>query len=238
MIGLVSPLPYVIQMINNLAITDGEIHFLWWFIQGSIMTPETRGELLRTYGLCERHAWVHLSAEMAYRKRHFRGPVLYRSLLEKSVQAIAVRQHVGSRSPLRQLQGTGRCFLCALNIHSASAGAAPPARLERGRDSAGLRAFAARMATLWRPMVCAICANGARDAIPSSRCRRHFVTDLKAHNPIDLSRHQAVLQDLAASLARYEGPLWREPTSRPTGIAQPSFQRPAGAAAGVPCSLC
>jgi hypothetical protein len=23
-------------------LSDGEVHFLWWFIQGSIMIPETR----------------------------------------------------------------------------------------------------------------------------------------------------------------------------------------------------
>jgi hypothetical protein len=133
---------------RQLAITDGEIHFLWWFIQGSIMTPEIRNALLRGYGFCERHAWVHLSVEMSFRKRHFLGPViLYRALIERSAQAIQARRR--SRLALfRRLQASGPCFPCELNINGAAAGAAPPARLARGRDTAGLRTFATSLAPL------------------------------------------------------------------------------------------
>jgi hypothetical protein len=38
-------------------LSEGEIHFHYWFIQGSIMIPETRCRLRRAWGLCERHAW-------------------------------------------------------------------------------------------------------------------------------------------------------------------------------------
>ena len=49
--------------------TDGEINFLWSFIQGSIVTPETWNALLRSYGFCERHAWIHIGIEMSFRDR-------------------------------------------------------------------------------------------------------------------------------------------------------------------------
>ena len=35
----------------------GEIHYLYWYIQGSIMFPEIRRDLRKAWGFCERHAW-------------------------------------------------------------------------------------------------------------------------------------------------------------------------------------
>jgi len=214
----------VVDGSRPLAITDGEIHFLWWFIQGSIMTPETRNALLRGFGFCERHAWVNLSVEMAFRKRHFLGSViLYRALVEKAVQAIQARKRRGLRSPLNRLQAAGPCFLCALNIGHAGAGAAPPARLERGRDSSGLRSFAARLAPLWLPQVCTDCAN---EAGTPARCRPHLLAALKSDNPIDLSRVGPTLQELAVRLGRYE-------KSFVAGEGQPSDQDRAALIAAV-----
>jgi hypothetical protein len=189
----------------NLAITDGEINFLWSFIQGSIMIPETWNALLRGFGFCDRHAWAHASFEMSFRKQHLLGPViLYRALIEKSVQAIDGPQRMNWRSPMRQLQSTGPCFLCALNIKNAGAGASPRARLDRGRDSSGLRAFATGLASLWRPNVCAICASEAREMTSPSRCRPHLLAELKLKKSIDLSWQQGKLQELSERLARYE----------------------------------
>jgi hypothetical protein len=189
----------------DLSITDGEINFFWSFIQGSVMIPETRNALLRAYGFCERHAWVHLSVEMSFRKRHFLGPViLYHALIEKSVQEVQTRQHVSLRPPMRRLRPTGSCFLCALNINNAGAGASSRARLDRGRDSNRLRDFATGLAPLWRPNVCAVCSNEPRNIVGASRCRRHLLTDLKLQKPVDLSCQQGMLQELSRRLARYE----------------------------------
>jgi hypothetical protein len=190
---------------GTLAVTDGEIHFLWWFIQGSIMTPETRAALLRGFGFCERHAWVHLSVEMSFRKQHFLGPViLYRELIEKSVQATKGRRQLAFQSPLRQLKAAGPCFLCTLDIKPAATGATPPARLARGRDSNGLRLFATNLTTLWRPTVCAICSGNTCETRGSPRCRPHLLADLTEREPIDLSWHQDTLNELSVRLARYE----------------------------------
>ena len=184
---------------RQLAITDGEVNFLWSFIQGSIMIPETWDALLRGFGLCERHAWVHLSVEMAFRRQHFLGPViLYRALIDKAAQA------VHARSITRQLRTRGPCRLCELNIHHAAAGACPRARLDRGRDSSRLRAFAAELEGLWRPMVCAACAGEATTGDGLSRCRRHLVDDLNARRSVDLAWQQEALQGLSKRLGHYE----------------------------------
>lgn len=190
---------------RHLAITDGEINFLWSFIQGSIMIPETRKALLRGFGFCDRHAWVHLSIEMSFRKRYLLGPViLYRTLVEKAVRAIHAPQRTAWRSPMRQLQSAGPCFLCALNINNLGAGVSTRARLNRGRDSSELHAFATDLASLWRPNVCAICASEARETTSPSRCRPHLLTEAKLQKSVDLSWQQGTLEELLGQLARYQ----------------------------------
>jgi hypothetical protein len=190
---------------RHLAITDGEINFLWSFIQGSIMIPETWNALLRAYGFCERHAWVHLSVEMSFRKRHFLGPViLYRALIEKSVQAVQARQNAKLRSPIRPLRSAGPCFLCAMSINAVAAGASSRARLDRGQDSSGLCAFASDLAPLWRPDVCAVCARETCEMVAPRRCRRHLLTDMTMRRPVDLSWQGSTLRELSERLARYQ----------------------------------
>jgi hypothetical protein len=187
-----------------LAISDGEVNFLWSFIQGSIMIPETWNALLRGYGFCERHAWVHLSVEMAFRKRHFLAPViLYRALVDKALRAVRAPDHVGSRISTR-LRAGGPCLLCSLNIRNAGAGASPPPRLNRGRDSGGLRAFAAGLTPLWRTSVCPVCAGEWNRSSSGVQCRPHLLAELRTRRLVELSGQQRLLQELSGRLARYE----------------------------------
>lgn len=190
---------------RDLAITDGEVNFLWSFIQGSIMIPETWNALLRANGFCERHAWVHLSVEMSFRKQHFLGPViLYRGLIDKSLQAVQTRQSGSLRSPMRRLRSAGPCFLCALDINDAAVGASSRARLDRGHNSSGLCTCAGDLAPLWRSSVCAICASEACEINAPYRCRRHLLADMTMRKPIDLLWQRNTLRELSECLARYE----------------------------------
>jgi hypothetical protein len=180
-------------------ITRGEVPFLWWFIHGNIMTPETWNAPLQAYGLCKRQAWVHISVEMSFRKRHFLGSVIQnRALVEKSVQAIETCQGIGS--PERPLRGKGPCFLCALNIRQAGAGAAPPTQLALGRDRSGLRSFVIDLAALWPPKVCALGAGGVSGP---SRRRSHLLADLKPRRLVALFWQHLTLKELPARLAGY-----------------------------------
>jgi hypothetical protein len=139
------------------AITGGEVLVLWWFIHGNIMTPETWNALLQAYGLCERHGWVDLSVAMSFCKRHFLGTIPYRALVEKSVQAIEACQRIALCSPVRLLWGAAPCFLRASSVSNAGAGAALPTRLDRSRDTSGLRFFTTDSVALWRSKVCIVC---------------------------------------------------------------------------------
>jgi hypothetical protein len=57
----------------TLPLSNGEINFLWWFIQGSIMSPSTRDRLWKTWGMCERHTWGFISVEAAFRQGYMMG---------------------------------------------------------------------------------------------------------------------------------------------------------------------
>jgi hypothetical protein len=63
------------------------VNFFYWFIQGSIMIPETRWRLRDASGFCQRHAWAHLAIETSFRRRFVLGPaILYEDLIEPSTR--------------------------------------------------------------------------------------------------------------------------------------------------------
>jgi hypothetical protein len=180
-----------------LVITDGEINFLWSFIQGSIINPETWTSLLSGCGFCQRHAWVHLSVEMAFRERYLLGPtILYAALVEKALSAVCVRQAFAAR----RLLARESCLLCTLNIVNLSRGACPQHRLLQGRDTRPLMSFAFDLKEFWSDYVCDVCKHDNGEI----RCRRHFVADLRARRPINLLRQQTMLSDLHHRLVRFQ----------------------------------
>jgi hypothetical protein len=194
-----------IRAVDALAITDGEVNFLWWFIQGSIMNPETWEKLMRGGGFCERHAWVHLSVEMAFRDLYLLGPaILYRALIDRSLRAFQQSRPASPTRLGRRLRPTGPCFLCDMRVDPAASGVSSQQRLERGRDTGALRAFAAKLAPLWRDQVCGVCGEKRDDDPGASRCRSHLLTDIQAGRQVDLAGRQAVLEDLASRLEVYE----------------------------------
>ena len=189
----------------SLAITDGAINFLWSFIQGSIMNPDTWNRLLNSYGFCERHAWIYLSIEMSFREQYLLGPtILYQALIERALDALSASR-ISKFAMARQLRNADACLLCALHIDDASAGASPPIRLDRGRDSGPLLNWASALEPLWRSYICEVCndRDGATERGPT-RCRRHLLIDIQTRNPVDFLRQRAVLRDLHERVTRYQ----------------------------------
>jgi hypothetical protein len=73
-------------------LSDGEIYFLWWFIQGSIMSPMTRKRLWNGWGMCERHAWAFIAVEAAFRGDYLMGPaILYEDLMQRALASFFPR---------------------------------------------------------------------------------------------------------------------------------------------------
>jgi hypothetical protein len=192
--------------VHRFAPTRAEINFLWSFIQGSITIPETWNALMRSYGFCERHAWIHISVEMSFRDEYLLGPaILYSELIEKALSAVSRLQSVGQHSLEHALRSRGPCFLCSMNLrNSASAGAAPGSRLDRGRDISTLRAFAGRTAPVWRSWLCPKCAGHQYARLDPTLCRQHLIAAMRARTPVDISAQGNMLQDLFDHVAHYQ----------------------------------
>ena len=181
-------------------LSGGEIHFLWWFIQGSIMVPFTRQRLRKAWGLCERHAWGFILVEAAFRHGYMHGPaILYEDLLEPAILAL------GQRGLLKQwllwlhLREKGPCLMCEMNLGPETKGAATPDRIVRGRDTTELRRFAQRTHKYWEIALCGRClGNGA-----VQRCRRHLMEDASRGGALSLSAHFLFLKDIFEHLVLY-----------------------------------
>ena len=188
------------------AITEGEVNFFWSFIQGSLVNPETWNRLLHSYGFCERHAWIHMSIEMAFRDEYLLGPtILYGALIEKALSALRIVPRIGGYSIERRLRPDDACLLCKLNIKEAPPGACSKNRLDRGRSTHRLQTFAFDLEPLWSSRVCDSCRDqdgGSKNSTIS--CRKHLLADMRTRRRIDLSRQQDSLQELYALLMRYQ----------------------------------
>lgn len=186
---------------EDLPLSDGEIHFLWWFIQGSIMEPDIRWRLRRAWGMCGRHAWGALSAEAAFYHGFLHGPaVLYVDLMERALGAFQVRGALQVRRLVRRLRATGPCLMCEMGYNAASRGMAREKLVEEGRDTSALRAFAEETRVYWWKTVCGRCiANGA-----SARCRPHLLEEATLGAMRDLTGHHAQVQNIFEHLRVYK----------------------------------
>jgi hypothetical protein len=180
--------------------SDGEINFLWAFIQGGMMNVPTWQHLMRAWGFCERHAWIALSVEMAFRHRYLLGPaILYRALVEQAVEATSPTAVVSpQRAAARRLAERGPCIICDAGIRGP--GAMPPARIERGRNVAPLRLYAEEYAPVWQPHTCPVCWPDAGGARP---CRRHLIARLRRGGSAELAAEHGFLAGLARHVDAY-----------------------------------
>jgi hypothetical protein len=179
---------------------DQEIHYLWWYIQGSIMEPDVRRRLHRAWGMCGRHAWGALAVETSYRRGYLHGPaILYQDLMERAQRAFTGIAPGRAWRVARRLRGRGPCLMCDMGLDRAGAAAAREDLLAPGRDPDPFRALAARTAEYWRPMVCGRCIGDERGA----RCRVHLVEDLAAGRVDDVGAHERTVQAILARVTAY-----------------------------------
>jgi len=164
------------------------------------MNPETRRQLWRGWGLCERHAWGFLSVEAAFRHGWMPGPaVLYEDLMSRALRAVRFG-HLLRGWPLPvTLREKGPCLMCEAGFGPDSPGFAAPALVARGRDPSQLRSLARTTRPFWEPAVCGRCAGTG--AVP--RCRRHLVADIWHGVAGDLALHRSLVSDIRSRLVRY-----------------------------------
>jgi Kef-type K+ transport system membrane component KefB len=139
-------------------LSDGDIHYVWWLVQGSVMEPDVRWRLRRAWGMCERHTWGALATEAAFRHSYFHGPaILYQDLMERALRALSSSQRWPTRLVAGRLRETGPCLMCEMGLTATSRGTARPELVEQGRDPAIFRRFAVETRSYWTGTVCGVC---------------------------------------------------------------------------------
>jgi len=183
-------------------LSSGEVHYLYWFIQGSIMNVDTRWALRRGWGLCERHAWATLAVDMSFRPGYLLDPaILYEDLLDCCLARIPTFGPFKALRFVRQLRPKGPCIMCAMRIYRA-AGCMPRAGLiEQGQCTDQLLGLALRYQDYWRDTVCGLCGGGGIEMV----CRQHLIECSERISP---DRFERVHHLLATTAARVRNLSW------------------------------
>lgn len=181
-------------------LSNGEIHFLWWFIHGSIVSPATRDSLWKAWGMCERHSWAFLSVEASLRQGYLHGPaILYEDLMTRAQALFEVRGPLQPWRILKRFRDRARCLMCAGGYGPGRRGTPRPEIARKALDASELRTLALETAPYWRSDVCGQCA-GEHSAVT---CRRHLVVDLSMGKECDLSRARELVESVARHLKAY-----------------------------------
>jgi len=185
---------------HPLLLSNGEIHFLWWFIQGSIMSPNTREQLWKGWGMCERHAWGFLLVEASFREGYMHGPsVLYEDLMNRAEVAFLARGPMQVRRIMRHIRAKGPCLMCDMKYGPESKGAAGEDRVQKGRNLSELQSLASKTAPYWRNALCGRCAGNDSP----QRCRRHLIEDIAKGRAHDVSAHASLVSSVATHIKVY-----------------------------------
>lgn len=183
-----------------LPLSQGEVHFLWWFIQGSIMSPSTREQLWNGWGMCERHAWGFILVEAAFREGYMHGPaILYEDLMNRARAAFVIRGPMQAWRIMRTIRAKGPCLMCEMEYGPHSKGSIDAARVRKGRDPTELQAFTRKTKPYWHRALCGRCAGNNS----AQRCRRHLIQEIARGMIRDLSPHAALVDDIAKHIKIY-----------------------------------
>jgi len=163
-----------LRRIDFWPLSSGEVHYLYWFIQGSIMNVDTRWALRRGWGLCERHAWAALAVEMSFRPGYLLDPaILYEDLLDCCLARIPTFGPFKALRFARRLRPRGPCIMCDMRIYRAGGGMSAAGLIERGRCTEQLLGLALRHQDYWQDTVCGLCSGGGGGV--ETLCRRHLI---------------------------------------------------------------
>jgi hypothetical protein len=192
------------ELEHKYTLSDGEVDFLWWFIQGSIMDPDVRERLDAHWGLCARHNLAFFVVEAAFRPHLIHGcSILYGELMQRAANVLDDRG-VHGLMPINVsrylLRATGPCHMCDLRYDERSAASAPPERFALGRDMSNARRFADENRRGWLPLVCGRCAGSDGPVL----CRPHLIEGLGQMRSGAVRSQYAYVEAIRAHLAKFE----------------------------------
>lgn len=97
--------------------SGGEIHYLYWYMQGSIMVPCIRDQLRKAWGFCERHAWAAILVEVSFRHGYLHGPaILYSELMSQSLPAFRLRGPGKGLRFQKYFREKAACIMCEMRL--------------------------------------------------------------------------------------------------------------------------
>lgn len=191
----------VVNMDSSRYLSDGEIHYLWHFMQGTIMDPFVRNELWKSWGFCQRHTTAWLIVESAFFNWYLHGPsILLSDLIERAKSCfnrykipIIVAINLKNKKP---------CHMCDLGYTLDSIDTyANEAILSRGRNTKNILDFADENSVYWRKFVCPQCTdNQISDGI---LCRPHLIQELLNNNYSSFLAAKDFLSYLATQINTY-----------------------------------
>ena len=185
---------------EGLLASAGEIHYLWWYMQGSIMNSEVRQRLRNGWGFCERHAWIALLVESSFRHHFLMGPAMvYEDVFGLAVKVIEAKGPMKNLQILAGLRERGRCLLCDMVPKKDREEDIRPDLLLRGRDAGELRRLAEMTRAYWEQAVCGRCLGD--ETWPC--CRKHLMEDAGTGRIKDISKHRTMLHQLKKHITAY-----------------------------------
>jgi hypothetical protein len=189
---------------RTFVLSDGEVDFLWWFIQGSIMDPGVRVRLYAHWGLCSRHSLAFFVVEAAFRPHLIHGcTILYRELMRRAIRVLddrGLHSLVPGSISRHLLHVAGPCHLCDLGYHERSEGNVSPDRLAQGRDMTNAVRFAVDNRRGWLPYVCSRCAGTDSPVL----CRLHLIEAME-HEGAQIAKSQhASIVSISTHLSTFE----------------------------------
>ena len=192
---------------EDLIPSDAEVYFLWSYIQGSIVIPETRTQLRHAWGMCERHTFIAVAVESAHRHAFLHGPaILYQDLMERAVGALTLPGPLRAIQVSHRLRTTRPCLMCELGYDAhTSTRIELPDYINAGKDLTNIRAFASETETCWRSGVCGVCDGSGAPPL----CRVHLREEL-AEGRGDLAKQKSLVQSIFDHITAYYHSFWWE----------------------------
>lgn len=185
-------------------LSDGEVDFFWWFIQGSLMDADVRARLHAHWGLCPRHSLAFFVVESSFRPHLIHGcTILYSELMRRALRHLnneGIHCLVPDRLALHFLRASGPCHVCELGYGPHSPGSAPLERLEQGRDATSATRFASENCSGWQPYVCGVCSGNGSPAL----CRPHFIAAMEYDAGKCTASQRELVKRVASHLDRFD----------------------------------
>jgi hypothetical protein len=185
-------------------LSDGEVDFLWWFIQGSLMDADVRARLHLHWGLCARHSLAFFVVESSFRPHLIHGcTILYSELMRRAAKHLSdegLHSLIPDRLTLHFLRTSGPCHICDLGYGPHSPGNAPHERLEQGRDIGSATRFANENQSGWRSHICGICSGNGSAAL----CRPHLVAAMEADGAKSAAAQRERVKQIASHMDRFD----------------------------------